>query len=79
MKLRLLSCVLLFWTLFPLALHAQSGAALFSERVWSGAELNEACREVGFSASTKVEDAMLVGVCLGEVEVSELGGTKVRQ
>jgi hypothetical protein len=55
---------------------------LFSMRACR-AELNEPCRAVGFGASIKAEDLMLVGVCLGEVEslnwaAQGLGNVKLR-
>ena len=68
MRALLFSCWLVSLVFFPSGLYAQSGPALFNERVWTGAELNEACRGVGYGASFKAEDSLLIGVCLGEVE-----------
>jgi Rap1a immunity proteins len=62
------SCCVLFLVLLSMGLKAHADPPLFNERAWSAAELNEACREVGFGASVKAEDSMRAGVCLGEVE-----------
>jgi Rap1a immunity proteins len=61
-----------FWLLvssvFPLQALADTTPAFLNAKIWSAADLNEACKEIGFGSPLKPDDMLQVGVCLGEIE-----------
>lgn len=59
---------LLLSSVIPSRVLAQTAPAFLNAKVWSGADLNEACKEIGFGSPLKPDDVLQAGVCLGEIE-----------
>jgi hypothetical protein len=52
----------------PLSAFADATPTFLNAKIWSAADLNEACKEIGFGSPLKPDDLLQVGVCLGEIE-----------